>query len=77
MRDITAATHNMEQVLDQVFRGFVEIVFCRREKMSDAKGSIPLSRSKSVVLSAISRTSTTRSFARTNAWTMPEPVVRP
>jgi hypothetical protein len=42
-----------------------------------AKGSIPLSRSHGVVLSAIKLTSTLRSFARINASTIPEPVVRP
>jgi hypothetical protein len=38
---------------------------------------IPLARRQGVVLSAISRTSTPRSLARTNASTMPEPVVSP
>ena len=42
-----------------------------------ARGSIPLACSQGVVLSAISRTSTPRSLARTSALTMPESVVKP
>jgi hypothetical protein len=42
-----------------------------------ASGSIPLAYPHGVVLSAINRTSTPRSFARSSASTIPEPVVRP